>query len=356
MKRVCVTGATGFIARFVIDQLLQRGYEVVGTVRSLNQRDKMEYLEYLQSKYENRLKICEADLFDTEALDKAIQGCHGVFHIAAPYKFMPPDTPDEVARKELVDPAVIGTENVLKLCAKHKDDVSKVIYMTSVFAMLNSYVSDTPAVVNENSWNSDKSILDAGDPYHYSKTVSEKRAWEIFEKELKPLGIDMVSVAPVYVLGPVVPDTETDLLKKLGGNESLLNEGIGIFVDFFKGKSETCYDMTIGLVDVRDVASVFVKAYELDTATSPDRYICSQSEMRFIEVCDILRKMYPQYSDKFPRKTTLVGDEKPGTFKCDVHLVRDKLGIQWKPLDTTIRDMYDSFTSLGYIGEATSSS
>lgn len=50
-SKVLVTGATGFIASHVIQELLNRGYSVVGTVRSLANKDKYAFLyEFAQAK------------------------------------------------------------------------------------------------------------------------------------------------------------------------------------------------------------------------------------------------------------------------------------------------------------------
>jgi nucleoside-diphosphate-sugar epimerase len=142
-KRVCVTGATGFIARHLIYSLLEQGYYVVGTVRSKSNTSKMGYLQYLQSIYKDRFEIKEADVMDKKSLEDVVQGCEGVFHLASPYKFLGPNATAEEA-KELIEPGITGTRNVLTVCAEHKDTVKKIVYMSSIFAMVNSFSPDTP--------------------------------------------------------------------------------------------------------------------------------------------------------------------------------------------------------------------
>jgi nucleoside-diphosphate-sugar epimerase len=208
-------------------------------------------------------------------------------------------------------------------------------------------------VLNENTWNSDESISAAGDPYHYEKTASEKLAWEIFDKKLKPLGIDMVALHPAWVTGSALPafsQIPSDVLEKQKGNTALLNEGLSMVADFFNGKKDSCYAMTIGLVDVQDISQVCIRAYENKNATAPDRYLCSASEMRFIQFCKLLKSMYPEYP--IPRKEESAGGKSPAEFTCDTHLAKEKLGIKWKDVKVSIQEMYDSLTKLDFIKPA----
>lgn len=89
--RVLVTGATGYIAAHVIRELLERGYEVFGTVRQLSNKDKYSFLYDLPNA-KDRLTIRQADLLDAQAWNAALEGIHSVIHVASP---IPPGVPQD---------------------------------------------------------------------------------------------------------------------------------------------------------------------------------------------------------------------------------------------------------------------
>lgn len=104
-QTVLVTGATGFVASEVIKQLLEKGYSVKGTVRSLS---KALHLQKLADALPGTLELLEADLLKEGDFDAAVAGCSYVFHVASPFLI---DVPD--AQSDLLDPALKGTINVL---------------------------------------------------------------------------------------------------------------------------------------------------------------------------------------------------------------------------------------------------
>ena len=103
---VLVTGAAGFIGSHVVKLLLERGLQVRATARNIEQA---EFLGLFPKKGEATLEIVQMDLLQLETVEKAVQGCSEVIHCAAALMI---DVQD--AKKDVVDPSVIGTEN---LCA-----------------------------------------------------------------------------------------------------------------------------------------------------------------------------------------------------------------------------------------------
>ncbi|KAK6928863.1 NAD-dependent epimerase/dehydratase, partial [Dillenia turbinata] len=89
-KTVCVTGASGFIASWLVKLLLQRGYTVKASVRNLNNPKKIEHLLALEGA-EERLHLYEAELLKEGSFDSVIDGCEGVFHTASPVIIFPKD-------------------------------------------------------------------------------------------------------------------------------------------------------------------------------------------------------------------------------------------------------------------------
>nr|POF10816.1 tetraketide alpha-pyrone reductase 1 [Quercus suber] len=111
-KIVCVTGASGYIASWLVKLLLNRGYTVKASVRDPNDPKKTNHLQVLDGAKE-RLHLFKANLLEDGSFDSAVEGCDGVFHTASPFYNNVKD-----AEAELLEPAVKGTLNVLSSCAK----------------------------------------------------------------------------------------------------------------------------------------------------------------------------------------------------------------------------------------------
>ena len=188
---VLVTGAAGFLASHLVAQLLARGYRARGTVRSLKKEKDLAPLRALPGAAE-RLELVEADLLAEGAFDAAAQGCEIVMHTASPYVL---DAKDP--QKDLVEPAVKGTESVLSACKK-AGTVRRVVLTSSMAAITDEPESDR--VLTEEDWNT-RSSLDRN-PYYYSKTLAERAAWEYVEREAHDF--DLVVVNPFLVIGPSI--------------------------------------------------------------------------------------------------------------------------------------------------------
>ncbi|KAB1227630.1 Tetraketide alpha-pyrone reductase 1 [Morella rubra] len=267
-KLVCVTGASGYIASWVVKFLLQRGYTVRACVRDPNDPKKTNHLLVLDGAKE-RLQLFEANLLEEGSFDVAIQGCDGVFHTASPFYN---DIKDPQA--ELLDPAVKGTLNVLKSCAKSR-----------------SVKRRTPDVVVDETWFSDPEFCKAGKLWYVlSKTLAEEAAWK-FAKEKD---LDMVVINPSMVMGPLLQPT--------------LNTSVAIISSL-----------------LNDVAYAHIQAYEIPSASG--RYCLAERVVHYSEIVRILRELYP--SLQLPEKCA---DAKP--FAPTFQLSKEKaksLGIQFIP-------------------------
>ena len=126
--KVLVTGSTGYIASHVIKELLLRGYQVVGTVRQLSNKDKTAFLFEIPHAKEG-LELREADLTKAECWDKAIEGVQAVIHVASP---IPPGVPQD--ESELIKPAVEGTQNVINACLRNK--VKRLVFTSSCLTVM----------------------------------------------------------------------------------------------------------------------------------------------------------------------------------------------------------------------------
>ncbi|XP_062118185.1 cinnamoyl-CoA reductase CAD2-like [Humulus lupulus] len=149
-KVVCVTGASGYIASWLVKLLLNQGYTVNASVRDPNDPQKTAHLVALDGAKE-RLHLFKANLMEEGSFDSAINGCDGVFHTASPVL----DSSSTVdPQAELIDPAVNGTLNVLRSCAK-VPSTKRVVITSSISAVFEKGIPLTPDVVVDETWFSD---------------------------------------------------------------------------------------------------------------------------------------------------------------------------------------------------------
>lgn len=255
---VCVTGASGFIAAHLVKQLLELGHTVKATVRG--DASKYPYLTDLPGAQE-RLSFHQADLLADGAYDEVVQGCDYVMHTASPYIVNVKDS-----QTELVDPAVKGTLNVLKSCAK-VDQIKRVVLTSSVAAITDE--PDSNKVFNEDDWN-EKSDLKRN-PYFYSKVQAEKAAWAFMKQASH--NFDLVVINPFMVIGPSLSPG--------------LNESNKVIRDMLKGAYPTLMEINWGIVDVRDVAKAHILAMDNDKASG--RYLIVNENWTMTEVVKYLR-------------------------------------------------------------------
>ncbi|GMN26253.1 hypothetical protein TIFTF001_001237 [Ficus carica] len=199
-KVVCVTGASGYIASWLVKFLLQRGYTVKASVRDPTDPKRTEHLNSFDGAKE-RLQLFKANLLEEGSFDSIVDGCDGVFHTASPVYL---DVRDP--QTELLEPALKGTLNVLKSCAK-SPSVRRVVLTSSTAAVVVNGKPRTPDVVVDETWFSDPNFCrETKQWYVLSKTLAEDAAW----KFVKEKGIDMVTINPAMVIGPLLQPTCAD--------------------------------------------------------------------------------------------------------------------------------------------------
>ncbi|KAF7637685.1 3Beta_HSD domain-containing protein [Meloidogyne graminicola] len=237
-KAVLVTGASGFLGAHCVKQLLNCGYSVVGTVRSLQNKLKVQPLLDLASSFpKENFKLIEADLNNKECWKRAIFGCSFVLHVASPF----PIEEDET----IVKIAVEGTLNVLEACADINSNVKKVI-LTSSCAAINEGHENENRTFSEEDWTiteNTKKVLS----YSRSKTEAEKAAWN-FIKNFKEGDnkFKLTCLNPTLIVGPVLIDiqgTSITILRRFLNNEMPLVPAL-----------------QLALVDVTDVARAHILA------------------------------------------------------------------------------------------------
>ncbi|KAH7866004.1 hypothetical protein Vadar_014162 [Vaccinium darrowii] len=266
-KVVCVTGASGYIASWIVKLLLDRGYTVKATVRSLSDPNKTNHLLSLHGATE-RLQLFEANLMEEGSFDSVVDGCEGVFHTASPC-VLEVNNPQE----ELIKPAVKGTQNVLCSCAK-VPSIKRVVVTSSMASVVFNNRPRNPDVVVDETWYSDPVYCEESKLfYHLSKTLAEDAAWKLSREN----GIDLVTINPGFVIGPLLQPTLNLTSEAL---LNLIKNGTGLFSDG-----------VYRYVDVRDVALAHIQAFEVSSASG--RYCLVGTVSTTTETLNILHKLYP---------------------------------------------------------------
>ncbi len=270
--KVLVTGVSGFIAKHATLQLLNKGYEVRGTIRALNKAVQVKKSLEEAGADVARLSFAAADLSSDEGWDDAAKGCDGVLHIASPFPISQPRD-----RHALVPAARDGARRVLKAASK----AGHIIMTSSLAAIM--YRAGRPAdfTANENDWTDEdwKSCT----PYIVSKTAAERAAWDA--AVIGGFKHRLTTINPGLVLGPPLDDdigASLDLIKLM-----------------MKGAYPALPNAAYPIVDVRDVAALHVAALE-NPQTGGRRLIAAADTLSLKEIANVLREAFPDYAKKIP--------------------------------------------------------
>ncbi|KAF8400533.1 hypothetical protein HHK36_013832 [Tetracentron sinense] len=312
-ETICVTGAGGFIASWLVKLLLEKGYSVKGTVRNPDD-SKNSHLRDLEGAKE-RLLLCKADLLDYQSLREAIKGCQGVFHTASPVT----DDPEE-----MVEPAVIGTRNVINAAAEA--GVRRVVFTSSIGAVYMDPNRSPEAVVDETCWSDLDFCKNTKNWYCYGKAVAEQAAWDVS----KEIGVDLVVVNPVLVLGPLLQPT--------------VNASIVHVLKYLTGSAKTYANSVQAYVHVRDVALAHILVFETPSASG--RYLCAESVLHRGDVVEILVKFFPEY----PIPTKCSDEVKPRVkpYKFSNQKLKE-LGLEFTPVKQCLYDTVKSLQEKGHL-------
>jgi dihydroflavonol-4-reductase len=272
---VLVTGGTGFIAQHCILALLARGHRVRTTVRSLAREAEVRaHLRAGGAEPGERLSFLAADLSAGAGWSAAAAGCRYVIHGASP-------TPssDQVREEEWVRPAVDGNLRVLRAA---RDAGVRRVVPTSAFGAIGAGHPAMKRPFDETDWTDL-----AGDvaPYQKSKTLAERAAWDFIAREGG--GLELSSVNPVTVLGPA-----------LGGDTS---HSIQLVKRLMEGQPG-CPKINTGVVDVRDVADLHLRAMT-SAAAAGERFLATAGEsLWMVDIAKVLRHRMGTAARKVPTR------------------------------------------------------
>jgi dihydroflavonol-4-reductase len=260
---VLVTGGSGFVGAHCILQLLQAGYQVRTTVRSLSREPEVRAMLRVGGvEAGDRLSFVAADLTSDAGWPEAVAGCAYVLHVASPF---PPAIPTH--EDEIIIPARDGALRVLKAA---RDAGVKRVVLTSSFAAIGYGQAPKNRPFNEEDWTDPEG--DDVRAYVKSKTLAERAAWDFIAKEGG--GLELSVVNPVGVFGPVLgPDYSTSIL---------------LVQRLMDGAMPGCPRLYFGAVDVRDVADLHIKCMT-DPAAKGERFLAVAGE--FLSIVQIARML-----------------------------------------------------------------
>ncbi|XP_022724185.1 cinnamoyl-CoA reductase 1-like isoform X2 [Durio zibethinus] len=280
-QTVCITGAGGFIASWMVKLLLEKGYTVKGTVRN----------------------------------PEAIIGCDGVFHTASPVT----DDPEQ-----MVEPAVNGTKNLIMAAAEAK--VRRVVFTSSIGAVYMDPNRSPDVVVDESCWSDLEFCKNTKNWYCYGKAVAEQAAWETAKEK----GVDLVVIAPVLVLGPLL--------------QSTVNASIVHILKYLTGSAKTYANSVQAYVHVRDVALAHILVFENPSASG--RYLCAESVLHRGEVVEILAKFLPEYP--IPTRCSDERNPRAKPYKFSNQKLKD-LGLEFTPVKQCLYETVKSLQEKGHL-------
>ena len=342
-KKVLVTGGTGFIAGWIIKQLVEAGVCVHATVRDPDNEKKVSHLKELSKKGPGKVVLFKADLLEPGSFDSSIKGCSIVFHTASPFlfKFNNPQT-------DFLEPALGGTKNILK-AVNSTASVEKVVLTSSCTAIYGDAeeISLAPNnIISENVWNTTSTVLHQ--PYSYSKTLAEREAWKMCEEQNR---WSLVVINPSLVLGPTVSGQSTsashDICFQLG--DGTMKSGAPPF--------------KIGMVDVRDVADAHIRAayipnsqgrHIVSNETSSPLYLSRMLSKKYGEDYPLPKKELPKWlvwligplvDKNMTRKT--IAKNMGHDWQADNSKSKDRLGLKYRSLELSITEMFQQMIDQG---------
>ncbi|HEY1057548.1 MAG TPA: aldehyde reductase [Limnobacter sp.] len=343
-KPVCVTGASGYIASWIVRYLLEQGLTVHATVRDADKASSVDHLLKAAKAAPGQLKLFSADLIDEGAFDAAVRGCELVIHTASPFIIKGFKDPYEA----LVRPAVEGTRNVLESCNR-AGSVRRVVLTSSVASIYGDAVealTKKGQVFTESDWNTSSS--EDHQPYSYSKVMAERKAWEINKAQSN---WDLVTINPSLVVGPSL-------------TKNTQSTSIDVMRDLGSGRQRTGVPhLEFGLVDVREVAAAHILA-----GFNPDaqgRFILSGPVVSLLQMANILRGRFPQYplpTKELPKwlvrwvapiaagvSRAFIDRNVGYSFSFDTSRSQSILGVQYRLLTETLCEHFDQMIEDGLL-------
>ncbi|KIK20840.1 hypothetical protein PISMIDRAFT_574291 [Pisolithus microcarpus 441] len=337
-SKVLVSGANGYIAMWVIRNLLEHGYSVRGTVCSVREGEHAKkYFADYGAKFDI---VLVEDITKMGAFDEAVKGVDAVAHIASPV----------YSCADMVQIAVKGTVGILRSALQFGQSIKRIVYTSSAAAMLREV--NQPTIFTEKDWNFQivelfmKQGEDASDmtKYRASKTLAEQGAWSFVKEHQHEISWDLTVLNPTYVFGPAI--------QEVAGPTSL-NFSARMFYDHVADSSKAAKQSlsisTFTWVDVRDVAKAHRRALEIPEARS-ERIIISAGPWRWQDFIDTANSLdpSPQLSKPLPKGNPGVGLQLPCMNNFDNTKSQRILGVEYRSMAEMTRDTFADYEARGW--------
>ena len=334
MSTIFVSWASGYMASWIVRQLLVLGHRVHGTVRNLQDISKNQHLIDMQSEFPDQLFLFEADLTRSDGFIVAMEWCEYVIHTASPYFLTKSKDPE----KELFTPALEWTRNVLR-AANFYPQIKKVVLTSSMVTLYNNACDIENGILTENGHNDNTDSM--YNSYAYSKTIAEDLAWKM-QKEQSSW--ELVTIHPGAIFWP-------SLSKRVEATS------IGMLRDFIDGSFATGVpELYLWVVDVRDVAEAHVRA--IFSSEVHGRYLIVSESKSLLEIGKSIDIAHFWLPDKLPKKqlpkwfiwliAPFIGMDRVYVSKnvwfpiwFNTKRSREILWIKYIPVKTTLHDHLD---------------
>lgn len=335
---VLVTGASGYLGSWITRALLDAGVTVHAAVRDPGATTKVTHLLRAAKGAPGELRLFAADLLEHGSYAEAMDGTRVVIHTASPFTRSVGDP-----RRDLVDPALEGTRNVLR-SVEANPSVRRVVLTSSVAAVFGDAV-DVEArpggVIDEHQWNDTSSLT--REPYSYPKTLAEREAWRIADGQDR---WHLVTINPALVIGPALnPDTTS--------------ESFTIVTQLIDGTARWGVPrIGVTVVDVREVARAHIAAAFLPGARG--RHIVAAEDT---DTAALAMSLRPRFASSLPPPSRalptsllrvvapMVGLERDyvrrnagRTVRADASKSRRELGMRYRPVQESMEDMVEQMT------------
>ncbi len=343
---VLVTGATGYVAGWIVRRLVEAGVTVHAAVRDPGDTRKLAHLQAMSDAGPGTVRFFAADLLQPGSYARAMAGCAVVLHTASPFTTSVKDP-----QRELVDPALLGTRNVLEE-ASRTASVRRVVLTSSCAAIYTDAAdcADAPGgVLTEAVWNTTASLTHQ--PYSYSKTLAEQEGWRLARLQSQ---WRLVVVNPSLVVGPATnprPTSESfNIVRQLGDGTMKAGAPRAGF----------------GVGDVRALAQAHLAAAFLPDAEG--RHIVSGHDTDLLSVG---QSLLPRFGDRYPlpRRALpkwlvwlvapmsgltrrFVSRNVDHAWHADNRKSREALGMRYRPLQESMNDMFAQMVAEGCFDKA----
>jgi len=297
-QSVLVTGASGFIAMHCILKLLENGYRVRGTLRSLARETQLREIFLRHVHVGDRLEFVTTDLLKEDGWNDAVNGCEYVLHLALPFPFVPAENARD------------GALRVLKASAA--GGIKRVVLTSTMLAILSGHTAYNKTF-DESDWTNLEGSIDA---YVKSKTLAEHAAWHFIREQDPKDQLELSVINPGLVLGPPL-DREY-----LGSSAQFIRR-------ILAGENTNDLQGRVEVVDVRDVANAHVAAMANPIAASK-RYCCVAGVLWWQELIEILAQHFASRGYKIHTQEPPDIVERSSKF-YDISTKRIRQELGWQP-------------------------